>query len=65
MKFTYTDLSKDTGSPWFSCHLTLGRLSNGDPRIELDQCFDSLLFWRWRLLLKALPLLFTTSKNSV
>lgn len=55
MRFTYTDLSEDTGQPWYSCHLKIGYQSNGNPRIEVDQCFGSLRFWRLRLLIKALP----------
>ena len=54
MKFTYTDLSEDTGHPWFSCHLKIGRRSNGNPKIEVDRCFGSLHFWRLRLLAIAL-----------
>jgi hypothetical protein len=46
MKFWYTDLSKDTGSPWFATHLDFGACS-------VDCSSRNLKFWRIKLFLKA------------
>lgn len=54
MRFWYTDLSQDSKTPWYSCHLECGTASNGNPKLEINQCFSSLFFWKLRLLLKAI-----------
>lgn len=54
LNFWYTDLSEDAGFPWYSCHLYVGCASNGNPKLEIDQCFSSLIFWKLRLLIKAI-----------
>lgn len=52
-RFWYTDLSEDTGHPWFSCHLEIGVAPNGNPRFEIDKSFYSLKFWRIKLVIEA------------
>lgn len=54
MRFWYTDLSEDSGEPWYSCHMEIGSTSNGNPKLEINQCFSSLFFWKLRLLIKAI-----------
>lgn len=63
MRFWYTDLSKDSGQPWFSCHLEIGTAPNGNPKIQIDKCFRSLLFWRIRLLIEATKSMFEAKRK--
>jgi hypothetical protein len=49
MNFRYTDLSEDTGSPWFSTHLGFGAKT-------VDRTSNSLFLWRIKLLLAAVKL---------
>lgn len=44
IKFWFTDLSVDSGQPWFSCHMEL-------EKFEINECFSSLFFWRLKLII--------------
>jgi hypothetical protein len=46
MKFWHTDLSKDTGSPWFATHLDFGNKT-------VDRTAKSLFLWRTKLFFAA------------
>ena len=46
MKFWYTDLSQDTGSPWFATHLDFGFGT-------VDMTAKTLFLWRTKLFLAA------------
>lgn len=52
LDFWYTDLSEDSGEPWFSCHLRI-RHGRNTRWLEVDRCFPSLRFWRIKLLAEA------------
>jgi hypothetical protein len=49
--FWYTDLTQDSGTPWFSTHLYAGTRRNGNPIYGVDQTASSLRFWRLKLLI--------------
>jgi len=50
MNFWYTDLSQDSGMPWFRIHLDAFALNNGNLKHEISMSVASLKFWRIKLL---------------
>ena len=61
LKFWYTDLSKDSGCPWFATHLNAEVKSNGNPQYEIRIMMKSLNFWRVRLFIALCGKLLTSA----
>ena len=49
-EFRYTDLSEDSGQPWFATHFNFGIAKNGNWKVEIRRMTESLRFWRLRLI---------------
>lgn len=61
-RFWYTDLSEDTGRPWYATHLEIGIKPNGNPKKEYRRLTSNLLFWRLALLVGSVGGWFSTKE---
>lgn len=51
MKYWYTDLSEDSKTKYFMCHLDYGISLNGNPKVSIRKGFTEFNFYKIRLTL--------------